>query len=693
MRIEILSKGIGEIDSGAVALVGLLALLALMVVPVPRPLVDFGLVLSLGLGLLILGAALRAKHPLELTSFPSLVLVATLLRIGLNVATTRWILSTGDAGTVVRAFGEFAAGGDFFVGFAVWIVITILLVVVVAKGSERVAEVAARFSLDGMPGRQMAVDADMRAGVITFDEARARRGDLQREARLYGAMDGALKFVKGDTMAGIAITVANLIVGMALGVSRDGLSGAEAMAHYGLMCIGDGLSSQIPSLLTAVAAGIMVTRVPGDRADGQSLMQNLRQELVDGSSRWRDVSLGLALLGALPGLPTLPFLSLSAILGAFAYYQHHKSKRLSEDQTSLHQDGAIVGPALQRSVPTLLAASDDTPVVLELGAELASTLVEDGGAALAAELQLVALLLGERRGIRGIQIGVVLNAASLRSDEARVLVLGDEFTRFRAPRGIRWWIGEVEVASEDHVFEVWTHPLSGAKVSGYDAAALQEGAVLEGELTLARRVAVGVVGAMWEGAERMVRVSSVHQWLQEIDARHPGIVDAVIPEKLSVAGLSRVLREMVRSSFPIRDLVDILDALARASGDAMEHDTALAIARGAAAGRLLSGQLRRGVLIVWVFPAELVARLDDALLRGGFDAPTWVTCLRCVELPVAGMATLLVPRQGRRLVEELVRMSGRKILVVAMEEVPSHYETLVLGHVQGPELLASAQLT
>lgn len=662
-------------------LAALLGLLALIVVPIPRPLVDVGLVLSLGLGLLILGAALRARHPLELTTFPALVLVATLLRIGLNVATTRWILSTGDAGSVVQAFGQFAAGGDFFVGIAVWIVVTILLVVVVAKGSERVAEVAARFSLDGMPGRQMAVDADMRAGVVSFDEARRRRADLQREARLYGAMDGALKFVKGDTMASIAITCANLIVGMALGVSRDGLSAMEALYHYGVVSIGDGLCSQVPSLLTAVAAGIMVTRVPGESDDRHSLLDTLRTELVDRGGRWLEVGAGLVVLGLLPGMPFLPFLG--AAVGCLGVYwlKNPIFQRVSDHENLNMDDSMLVRETLGKTGPRLLTVSDETEVVLELGRSLSDILTIDGGSALAAELTLAALLLGERRGVRDVQVGVSLNVSSLRSNEGRILVVGEEYGRFRLDVHCRWFLGKLpDGVGEASVEDESEHPLSGLAMYGISSE-LVAGDALENEMSLARRVAVAVVGAMWVGAPRLVRLARVHGWLQALETRHPGVVDAVIPSRLSVAGLTRVLKELVASRYPIRDLADILDALSRGSEGALDVDAAVVHAREASAGRLLAGCLRRGILMVWVFPPELVGRLDRQLMSGEFFPRPWLDALAQVEVPRVGHVVLLVPRDGRRLVEELVRMANLRAFVVAMEEVPVHYETVVVGRV------------
>lgn len=667
-----------RLDSNVFALGGVLGLLALIVIPIPKVMVDLGLVLSLALGLLILGAALRAKHPLELTTFPALVLTATLLRIGLNVATTRWILSTGDAGSVVRAFGEFAAAGDFFVGFTVWVVITVLLIVVVAKGAERVAEVAARFSLDGMPGRQMSIDADMRAGALSFSDAQRKRGDLQREARLYGAMDGALKFVKGDTIASVAITAVNLIVGMAIGVARDGMSFAESVGHYGLISIGDGLCSQIPSLLTAVAAGIVVTRVTSDRDATEGIVQTLKAELVDGGTRWWEVAGALALLGIVPGLPTIPFLAFAGGCAIFAYSQDRKNVGDS-DSDSLLEDSAMISSASENSELTLRRASDETDVIVEVGHAVSEWLGAEEQRSLAAELELVSLLLAERKGIKGAKVGVTLSCSALREDEVRILIAGVEFGRIQISRKVRWYF-ENQIREGDVVLESFIHPISGASVVALEDSSEPRPSGIE----LPRRIAIAVIGALWLGGFRLVRIANVQEWLREIDTKYPGTSDAVIPERIQISTLTRVLRELVRSGFNIRDLNEVLNALACAPGGHLDFDQAMVFVREALSGSYLAPHLRRGVLLAWVVPHELVQAMDEELVDGTFDSAWWIRVLQQVETPRGTRMTVLVPRSGRKLIEELVKMASLPFNVVAMEEVPENYETFVIGKVETP---------
>ncbi|MCW5804323.1 MAG: FHIPEP family type III secretion protein, partial [Deltaproteobacteria bacterium] len=269
----------------AIALV-VIAVVAMLIVPLPKPLLDGLLVLNIGFAVALLMAAVFSPRPLEFASFPTLLVVTTLFRVGLEVSATRLVLADADAGEVVAAFGGSVVAGNLIVGVVVFAVITIVQLVVVARGAERVAEVAARFALDAMPGKQMAIDAEVRTGALDAETARARRADLERESQLYGAMDGAMRFVKGDAIAAIAIVVINLIGGLAVGVGSRGMSASDAAHTYSLLSIGEGLVAQIPSLLVAVASGLLVTRVAstGDRALGADLPAQLGPRVLGGAA-------------------------------------------------------------------------------------------------------------------------------------------------------------------------------------------------------------------------------------------------------------------------------------------------------------------------------------------------------------------------------------------------------------------------
>jgi len=292
--------------------VGLLVVLGSMLLPVPPGVLDFLLVGNLVLALILFVSALYVSDSLKLSSLPALLLVATIYRLGLNVATTRAILGTGDAGEVVHAFGSIVIGGNLVVGIVVFLIITLIQFIVIAKGAERVAEVAARFTLDALPGKQMSIDADVRAGLIDFEAARRRRNEMQTESRFYGALDGAMKFVRGDAIAGICMVAVNIAGGFLVGVFMQGLDAGQAVQKYTLLTIGDGLISQIPALLNSLAAGMVVTRV--SRGDGASLAQELLSQLCQ--VRKARVMIGVLslILSLVPGMPMLPFFTLAVVL-------------------------------------------------------------------------------------------------------------------------------------------------------------------------------------------------------------------------------------------------------------------------------------------------------------------------------------------------------------------------------------------
>jgi type III secretion protein V len=324
-----------------------IAVVVMLIVPVPRPLLDGLLALNIGIAVALLMASLFTPNPLGFSSFPTLLVITTLFRVGLEVSTTRLILADADAGSVVHAFGSSVVASSLIVGLVVFAVITIVQLIVVSRGAERVAEVSARFALDAMPGKQMAIDAEVRAGAIDAETARKRRADLERESSLYGAMDGAMRFVKGDAIAAIVIVVINLIGGLVIGVGSRGLSAGEAIRTYSLLSIGAGLVAQIPSLLVAVASGLLVTRVAsaGDRALGDDLGAQLAgsPRVLGGAAI---LLVGLALV---PGLPIAPFI----LLGLLAAGGAVVAARARPTVTTLDEAGAdgVRGPRLSLQLP------------------------------------------------------------------------------------------------------------------------------------------------------------------------------------------------------------------------------------------------------------------------------------------------------------------------------------------------------
>ena len=309
----LIQKITGLSDLGVVVVVVMIVLM--MVLPIPPALLDVLLAVNISLSLLLLLLTMNIHDALELSIFPSLLLLATLFRLALSVSSTRLILLHADAGNIVRAFGDFVVGGNYVVGFVIFLILVVIQFVVITKGAERVAEVAARFTLDAMPGKQMSIDADLNAGLIDENQARQRRRKIEQEADFYGAMDGATKFIKGDAIAGIIIVFIDFIGGIIVGVAQQGFSFADALQTYTLLTVGDGLVSQIPALLISAGTGIIVTRAGADA----SLGTELNEQLFADSKVLLTTAAVLGLLGVVPGLPTLPFMVVGAIFGAIGY--------------------------------------------------------------------------------------------------------------------------------------------------------------------------------------------------------------------------------------------------------------------------------------------------------------------------------------------------------------------------------------
>lgn len=298
-----------------IIVLGVVLIVVMMILPLPPLFLDILLAVNISLALLVLLLTMSIADPLQLSVFPSLLLIATLFRLALNVSSTRLILLHGFAGRIIESFGNFVVGGNYVVGFVIFLILVVIQFVVITKGAERVAEVAARFTLDAMPGKQMSIDADLNAGLITDTEARQRRRDIEREADFYGAMDGASKFVKGDAIAGIIITVINILGGFAIGMGQQGMDLVQALQRYTLLTVGDGLVSQIPALLIATATGIIITRAASDSSMGTEVTQQLFSQ----PKVLRVTSVVLMLFAFVPGLPVVPFLLLGGTTGGLAH--------------------------------------------------------------------------------------------------------------------------------------------------------------------------------------------------------------------------------------------------------------------------------------------------------------------------------------------------------------------------------------
>ncbi|OQX15857.1 MAG: EscV/YscV/HrcV family type III secretion system export apparatus protein [Thiothrix lacustris] len=346
----------------------LVAIIAMMILPMPTLVMDMLIALNMSIAILLMMLGIYISHPLAISSFPSILLLTTLFRLSLGIATTRLILLEGDAGHIVQTFGEFVVGGNLIVGLVVFLIITIVQFIVITKGSERIAEVSARFSLDAMPGKQMSIDSDMRAGLITLADARHRRSNLEKESQLYGALDGAMKFVKGDAIAGLIIILVNILGGITIGTMQRGMAMGEAVELYSILTIGDGLVSQIPALFISITAGIIVTRVRGE--DDNNLGSDIGGQILAQPSALLAAAGIVGAMGLVPGFPTIVFFFLAILLG-FTGMALRKVQNQME-----FADAEITTVIGQQDGSKMALANGETPAALEDMQPLSPALIE-----------------------------------------------------------------------------------------------------------------------------------------------------------------------------------------------------------------------------------------------------------------------------------------------------------------------------
>ena len=531
---------------------------ALLVLPLPAFVLDFMITVSIATSLVVLLVALQTSNPLDLSAFPTLLLLLTLFRLGLNVGSTRLILGSGEAGAVIGAFGGFVVGGNYAVGVVIFLILVAINFIVITKGAGRVAEVAARFTLDAMPGRQMSIDADLNAGIIDEGEARRRRQEISLEADFYGAMDGAAKFVRGDAVLGLLITGINILGGIFVGMVQRGMALPDAAAVYTVLTIGDGLVSQIPALIVSTASGIVVTYSAGGMRVGSALTEQLGR---DPGPLWAASGI-LGTLGLIPQLPAVPFLLLSASMGGFAVLAGKRSQERA--RAAAGPDVGRVGEVLPVPVEPPHPVDDLLlldPVELEVGYALIPLVDEGQGGDLLARV-------GALRRQAAQELGLLVPPVRIRDDID--LAPGAYVVRVRGSEVARGEVMARKVLALDtgSVAE----EIEGVSVRdpsfGLPARWIDQGDKVEAE---ARGWAVAEPGAVVathlmetlkaHGADLLGR-QDVQVMLDRLAKTHPALVEEVVPARLSLGVVHRVLQRLLRERVPIRDMVTILEALA-----------------------------------------------------------------------------------------------------------------------------------
>src|SRR6202166_1631182 len=667
-----------------------MVVLAMMVLPLPAFLLDIFFTFNISLSIMILLAVIYVRRALEFATFPTVLLGATLLRLGLNVASTRIVLINGHtgshaAGRVIAAFGEFVVGGNYAVGMVVFTVLVIINFVVITKGAGRISEVSARFTLDAMPGRQMAIDADLNAGIITQAEAIVRRQEVREEADFYGAMDGASKFVRGDAIAGILVVFINLFGGTIIGAAQHGMSLAEAGRTYALLTIGDGLVAQIPALLLSVAVAILVTRVSRPHDMSQQIMTQ-----VLGQPKALGVTSGiLTLLGIIPGMPNLVFLGMAALCAVGAFFL---SKRKAADKAAAAAPpAAATVPAEQRE----LSWDDVEPVDLiglEVGYRLIPLVDRNQGGELMGRIKGVRKKLSEELGFL-VQAVHIRDNLELGPNSYRITILG-------APVGESEVFPDRELAINPGQVS-GTLPGSATKDPAFGLEAIwieksrREQAQSQGYTVVdaSSVIATHLSHLLQSHAHELLGHEEVQQLLNRLGKSAPKLIEDLVPKLLPMSVVVKVLQHLLQERVPIRNLRTVCEALAELAPKTQDPLALVAAVRVALGRSIVQsiGGLREELPVITLDPG-LEQVLQDSMAGGAASSPGFEPGLADrIQTALADStrrqeaagepAVLLVAPKIRPWIARLMRHSTPSLAVLAYNEIPENRRIRVIAAV------------
>jgi flagellar biosynthesis protein FlhA len=668
---------------------GILMLIVLMVVPIPAILLDVFFVLNMALSVAILMAAMNAEKPLDFSAFPSVLLFATLLRLALNVASTRIVLVNGHeggaaAGHVIEAFGAFLIGGNFAVGLFVFMILMIINMVVVTKGAGRVSEVSARFTLDALPGKQMAIDSDLAAGLLTADEAKARRREVATEADFYGSMDGSSKFVKGDAIAALLILGVNIIAGFCLGMISHGLTASQAAEFYITLAIGDALVAQVPSLLLSIAAAVIVTRV----SDSRDLTGQIGGQFAN-PAIWLPVAVIMGAIGAIPAMPQIVFLPAAALAGWLWWALKKRAERPVVEP--------VVAPEpIDPNRITLEDVSDHTLVTIEMGYGLIHLVDERRGSPLVARLTGVRKQLSQAFGFivpqfrvrdslelganayRILLGGVPVGVADMRPDKILAIDAGD--------------------ASPDHGLrgEATRDPSFGCPAIWIDPAQ-RDLAIAEGFLTVdaSTVVATHLNQVLGDRPSALLGPDEVKAILEGVKERAAGLVETIHPQPMSLGALTRLFHALLDDGISIAHPLPILSALSEALQQTNDHDRLVDLLR-ADLGAMIVGRICGPDECLPVVTLE--AGLEQMIVGGMHDPATGqpviepdlargigerISTLIAERGPAAPSIALIVQPRARRPLAALLRLRAPNCLVMSISELPPSQPIEVISVIGG----------
>ena len=651
--------------------VGVVGIVLLLVVPIPAWLLDILIIINILFALVILLTTMFVKRPLDFSVFPSLLLVATLFRLGLNVASTRLVLGQGYAGQVIAALGQVAVNGSLIIGAVIFLILVVIQFVVVTKGAERVAEVGARFTLDAMPGKQMAIDADLNTGAITEEQARKRRADVAAEADFYGAMDGASKFVKGDAIAGIVIIVINIVGGIAIGMVQRGLDITHAVNTYSLLTIGDGLVTQIPALLMAVSTGMIVTRSNVESDMGSLTSAQLSQ------SRTALTIAGVAaiVLGLVPDMPMFTFFIIGVTLIVFGQRIASREKaKLAADAAATAVDAAKPSETTEELIEQMRVHALEVQLAPDL-VELASGSSDD----------LLARVRGLRRRL-ALELGIVVppvrtrDSLELPTSTYAIRVAGVEAGRGMAPPGRVLALGEnleslPGTATVDPVFGLagkWV-PIEmrhSAELAG--ATVIDRGSVIVTHLS-------SIITA---NAARLLTREDVRLLTDGVKQVNPAAVDELIPGLLSLGEVQRVLQGLLAEQVPINDLPRVYEALTLRAKVSPEPEGLIEAARLALGPVIVAPQLDAGLLRIIMVDPTLEQSMLEALRPSELGTQIILEPSR-LEHIIASLRTVVDEAAGR----------GHSAVLVCAPALRPAIRRLVAPQIGGLPVLSYQEVT
>ena len=606
---------------GEVAMaLGIVGIIVLLIVPAPAILLDLLLATSITAAVLILMTSVLIRKPLEFSAFPTVLLVTTLYRLGLNIASARLILSHGHEGTeaaghVIQAFGQLMMGGDFVIGVIVFAILVVVNFVVITKGSTRIAEVAARFTLDSMPGKQMAIDADLSTGLIDEPEAKRRRKELEQESTFFGAMDGASKFVRGDAVAGLIITAINIVGGIIIGVAQHHVPLAQAFSTYTIMTIGDGLVTQVPALTISIAAGFLVSKAGVEGSADKALVNQLAMNPISLGM----VSAASGVIAFVPGMPIIPFAAIAAGAGALAWKRAQDAKKAEEEAKK--PPPVAAGPAAEgqdeEPIASALAIDD---VKIELGYGLLSLINDLEGRRLTDQIRALRRTLAADFGFVMPPVRILDNmrlanqgyAIRVKEMESGVGEVRLGMLLAMDPRGL-----EVAIPGE-HVRE----PAFGLPATWIDEG-LREEAPFRGYTIVdpATVLTTHLTEILKDNMADLLSYAEVQKLLKELPAEQKKLVDELVPSVVSVTTIQRVLQAMLRERVSIRDLPQILEGIAEAAGSSPTVSQIVEHVRSRLARQLcFANKGDDGALAIVTLSPDWEAAFADALIgQGGED--------------------------------------------------------------------------